>query len=146
MAKLAFPEYQIETTLVLLDSKSKCDIDGLHQRFQVVEELDLYTKRKHSRIKTEPGTVRSLLGNLEILPDIDITDVVDELSQKPIDVALLPQEASGGLLPFMQWASEVQRSGEKRFGKVSKVCKLCHIGLGLQRLRKVVYTNAGRLP
>jgi len=136
VAKLAFPEYQIETTLVLLDSKSKCDIDGLHQRFQVVEELDPYTKRKRSRIKTEPGTVRSLLGNLEILRDIDITDVVDELSQKPIDIALLPQEATGGLLPFMHWASEVQRSGEKWFGTVSKVCKLCPYRAGTSEAKK----------
>ncbi len=136
VAKLAFPEYRIEPTLVLLDSQTECDVDGLHQRFQIVEELDPDTGRKRSRIKTEPGTVRSVLGTLNMLRKIEIADVVDELSQRAIDVSLLPQEATGGLLPFMNWASRVQQSGEKWFGTVSKACKLCPYRAGTSERKK----------
>jgi len=125
VARLAFPGYQIEPVLVLLDSQVDCDVDGLHQRFQIFEELDPDTGRNRSRIKTEPGTVRSLLGSLKILRQIEISDVVEELCQKPIELSFLPQEAAGGLLPFMNWSSKVQQSGERWFGAVSKACKSC---------------------
>jgi hypothetical protein len=122
---MAFPGYRIEPVLVLLDAQAVCDVDGLHQRFQVVQDLDPDTGRKRSGIRTEPGTVRSMLGDLKILRQIDVSDIVEELSHKAINLGTLPPEASGGILPFMHWVAKIQESGERWFGTVSKACKSC---------------------
>ena len=136
VAKMAFPDYRIESELVLLDAQAECDVDGLHQRFQLVKEVDPDTGRGRIRVSTQPDTTRSMLGNLSIFRQVEVTDVVEELSHRAINLAGLPQTAQGGIVQFMNWLSKLQQSGERWFGSVSKVCKSCPYRAGESESKK----------
>ena len=125
VAKLAFPGYRVEPRLVLLDSEVACDVDGLHQRFRVIDEVDPDTGRSRARIETAAGTTRESLGSLGLLREVDVSGIVAELSARQVSMPFIPPEAQGGLLSFMTWASGLQQSRERWFGGVSKACKGC---------------------
>lgn len=121
VAKLALPGYKIIPKLLLLDKNESCDVDGLHQHFRVV----LDPKKRKVKVVTPVGLTRDALGGLAILREVDVSDVVQELETTPIDLSNVPVEHSGSLRAYMQWVAQLQQSGRRYFGGISKTCRGC---------------------
>ena len=126
VARLRFPGYEIRPKLLLLDASKACDKEGLHQLFQIVEQLDPQTGRYRAQIKVPAGLTRDHLGNLDFLREIDVSDIVDELRNSEIDnVAHIPEPYRKNLATFMDWSGQLQMNGELAFHGVSKACRAC---------------------
>lgn len=79
LLKLAYPDLQATTFLMLADKAKACSVDGLNQRFKI--------RRVDGRPEVEvaPGTDETTIG-AEILSCINVDDLVDEILQNPIVV------------------------------------------------------------
>jgi Domain of unknown function(DUF2779) len=126
VVRMAFPGYKVIPKLLLIDSSVACDVTGLHQLFPIITEKDPENGRSRIRVNTPDGVTFSSLGELNFLREVDVSNVVSDLRQKPIDnPAHVPQSAGTSMLTFMQWAGEVQIAGERVFHGLSKNCKNC---------------------
>lgn len=72
VARRAFPDYQIEPYLMLIDKTQKATVDGLHQYFKVVEE------KGRSRVEVKEGVSREDLGE-QILRQVPVSGLVDRI-------------------------------------------------------------------
>jgi hypothetical protein len=126
VARLSFPGYTIRPKLLLLDASQTCDKDGLHQLFQIIEKIDPATERPMVKIQTPSNLSLDDIGLLQFLREVDVSDIVDELRMSPIDnEAHIPEPFRKNLSTFMDWAGQLQMSGELAFHGVSKACRTC---------------------
>ena len=126
VARLCFPEYSIHPKLLLLDSKIACDMDALHQNFKVLSRKNPITGRDRVLIDTPKGLTKEDLGGLAILKEVAVGDIVDDLRQQPfLNSPHIPLQKSENLTTLMQWVANLQETGIKHFGGVSKECKSC---------------------
>jgi len=126
VARLNFPGFEIRPKLLLLDAYKPCDRSGLHQLFQIVEQIDPDTGRPRAQIKVPAGLSQDDIGTLDFLREIDVSDIVDELRNNPIEnAAHIPEPYRRDLETFMAWAGHLQMSGELAFNGISKACRTC---------------------
>jgi hypothetical protein len=126
VARLNFPGFEVRPKLLLLDATKPCDKDGLHQLFQIFEKKDPQTGRSRAQIKVPADLSLKDIGRLDFLREIDVSDIVEELRHNPIDnVAHIPAPFRKNLTTFMEWAGQLQISGELAFNGVSKACRSC---------------------
>jgi len=125
VAKKVFPDYKIVPKLLLLNPEKMTDINGLHQHFKIVYKEVPGSKDKRPFIETLPNLKREQLGGLNVLLEVDVTDVVDNLRASEVDCPHALQEATQDLPTFITWASKVQKEGTRYFGTISKECKSC---------------------
>jgi hypothetical protein len=126
VARLIFPGFEIRPKLLLLDASKLCDRDGLHQLFQIVQQIDSDTGRPRAQIKVPEGLSLKDIGTLDFLREVDVTDIVNELRHIPIDnAAHIPESHRRDLASFMAWSGQLQMSGELAFHGVSKACRTC---------------------
>jgi hypothetical protein len=126
VVRMAFPGYKVIPKLLLIDSSVACDVTGLHQMFPIITEKDPENGRSRVRVNTPDGVSLTSLGELNFLREVDVSNVVSDLRQKPIDnLAHVPQSAGTSMLTFMPWAGEIQIAGERVFHGLSKNCKNC---------------------
>lgn len=126
VVRLAFPGYKVIPKLLLIDSSVACDVTGLHQMFPIITEKDPESGRSRARVKTPDDVTPASLGGLRFLREVDVSNVVSDLRQRPIDnFAHIPQAAGQSMLTFMQWAGQIQIDGQRIFHGVSKNCKSC---------------------
>lgn len=124
VARMVFPGYRIRPKLLLVDSEQKCDVDGLHQMFQIVTTT--VDGRMRVRVQSPVNLARADLGSLSFLREVDVDDIVNELSSMPIDnVEHVPATYREDLPTFMRWAAELQSQGTRYFHGVSKNCRNC---------------------
>jgi hypothetical protein len=116
-----FPGYTIIPKLLLMNSDGQCDFDGLHQMFQVVPDI----QNRTVAVKLADGFSPARISGLNILREVDVTDIVAELKGKPIEPKGVGAPHNADLQAFMQWAESLQQADEPFFGGVSKVCKNC---------------------
>jgi hypothetical protein len=125
VAKLAKPGYTIRPKLLLVDSAKVCDVDGLHQQFPISVHVD-EKNRKRTVVKPKPGLLKSQIGNLDILCEVDATDFVNDLLKRPINNPKhIPTNAAQSVAIFSNWASNILQKNERVFHGVSKACKSC---------------------
>ena len=113
-----------------LNGKTVCElwdwVSRGDQMFPIITEKDPENGRSRVRVNTPAGVTISSLGELNFLREVDVTNVVSDLRQKPIEnPAHVPQSAGTSMLTFMQWAGEIQIAGERVFHGLSKNCKNC---------------------
>ena len=126
VVRMSFPGYKVIPKLLLIDSSVACDVTGLHQMFPIITEKDPENGRSRVRVNTPYGVSLTSLGELNFLREVDVSNVVSDLRQKPIDnPAHVPQSAGTSMLTFMPWAGEIQIAGERVFHRLSKICKNC---------------------
>ena len=126
VARLNFPGFEIRPKLLLLDASKPCDMDGLHQLFQIVERIDPETGGLRTQIKVPANLKLGDIGKLDFLSEIDVSDIVEELRHSPIDnAAHIPEPFRKNLATFMEWSGQLQMSGEFAFQGVSKACRSC---------------------
>jgi len=125
LAKKEFPDFKIIPKLLLLDPSQLTDIDGLHQHFKIVYKFDPDFGKKRAFIETLPNLQSKDLGALEILLEVDVSDVVDELLNSEVLSSHAPPIAKVNLSTYIDWASEIQNNGTRHFEKISKTCKNC---------------------
>ena len=126
VARLNFPGYEIRPKLLLLDASKASDKDGLHQLFQIVEQLDPQSGNYRAQIKVPVGLTRADIGRLDFLREIDVSDIVEELRHSAIDnAAHIPTPYRKNLTTFMEWSGQLQMNGELAFHGVSKACRAC---------------------
>ena len=121
IARRVFPGWQIIPKLLLLDKDVACDIEGLHQKFRVI--VDEGGRNPH--IEIPPGLRREDLGSLDLLREVDVSDIVRDLLASPVRAPHTPPEHAVSMLAFIDWAARLQQSGARHFGGVSKACKDC---------------------
>ena len=126
VVRLNFPSFNIRSKLLLLDASKPCEKDGLHQLFQISEQLDTLTGRSRAHIKAPAKLSRDDIGELDFLREIDVSDIVEELRQSPVDnTAHIPEPFRKNLANFMEWSGQLQMSGELAFYGISKACRSC---------------------
>ena len=126
VARLNFPDYTIRSKLLLLDADKACDKDGLHQLFQIVQTKIDESGDLRVQIKTPPGLTAIDIGSLAFLREVDVSDIVEDLRNMPIDnVAHVPEMHRHDLGTFMKWAGELQMQGNRAFHGLSKTCRAC---------------------
>lgn len=121
VAAWVFPGWHIEPKLLLLDKAAACDVGGLQEYLPVVTGAD----GRHVGIDIPPGLRREALGRLDILREVDVSDVVNDLRHAVVPAPHAPAEHVQNLVAFMQWTSGLQANGTRHFGGVSKACKDC---------------------
>lgn len=121
VAEQAFPGFTIVPKLLLVNSESECNVDGLHQYFRIVPDVANRSVAVLLSSTFSPGAV----ANLNILREEDIGDVVDKLRSTPLNVLGVPAPHNQGLEAFMRWSAGIQQSPSAFFGGVSKTCKNC---------------------
>jgi hypothetical protein len=125
VAQLAKPGYRIRPKLLLIDSAKVCDVDGLHQQFPISVSVD-EKNRKRTVVKPKLGLLKSHIGNLDILCEVDGTGFVQDLLTKPINNPQhIPREQLQSVAIFSHWASDILQKKERVFHGVSKACKSC---------------------
>ena len=126
VARLNFPGYTVRSKLLLLDAAKACDKDGLHQLFQIVQTKNHEKSESRLQIKTPPGLTKTDIGRLDFLREVDVSDIVEDLRNMPIDnIAHVPEMYRQDLGTFMQWAGQLQMQGHRAFHGVSKTCRAC---------------------
>lgn len=124
VARMVFPGYRIRPKLLLVDSEQTCDVDGLHQKFQIVTAT--MDGRTRVRVQSPADLSRADLGSLGFLREVDVDDIVAELRAMPIgNDAHIPQTHRQDLPTFMRWAAELHSQGTRFFHGVSKSCRNC---------------------
>ncbi|MFD0669156.1 DUF2779 domain-containing protein [Ramlibacter sp. MAHUQ-53] len=121
VASRVFPGWQIVPKLVLMDKSVACDVEALHQQFPVVFDAD----GRNARVEVAAGLDRAALGSLDILREVDVSDLVQGLRAAPVDVTGAPPEQVASLPAFMAWAAGLQHQEIRHFGGMSKACKDC---------------------
>ena len=130
VASRVFPGYTIKPKLLLIDSEAVCDVDSLHQKFKIVQKTS-ENGRHRIHIQTPAGLTDEDLGDLSVLQEIDVADVVADLQASPIrNSPQAPSDKAGTLDTYMAWAAELYKNDERYFGGVSKTCKSCQFRAG----------------
>lgn len=121
VAEKVFVGCQIVPKLLLVNSGAQCNVSGLHQEFRIVPEPATRTVR----VEVSPSFDPALAVNLNILREVDVSDIVARVRQEAISLPGVPAPHNAALEPFMRWAATIQQSPEAFFGGVSKACKDC---------------------
>lgn len=121
VAESVFPDFEVVPKLLLVNSQGTCDVDGLHQFFRIVPDAE----RRTVAVKLSPTFDAAALGNLNVLREESVKDLVDALKTKSVEVQGVTSPHNQGLHAFMQWAATLQESENAFFGGVSKACKSC---------------------
>lgn len=130
VASRVFPGYSIKPKLLLIDSEAVCDVDSLHQKFKIVQKAS-ENGRQRIDIQTPAGLTAKDLGDLAVLQEIDVAEVVADLQASPIkNSPQAPGDKAGTLDTFMAWAADLYKNDERYFGGVSKTCKSCQFRAG----------------
>lgn len=125
VARLAMPGYTIRPKLLLIDGQKFCTVDGLHQQFPIEIQRD-DQGRARSVVKPRAGLIKDEVGHLDLLREVDVSDVVEELLSLPINnPEHIPNHAAQSLKDFAYWASDLLQSQQRFFQGVSKTCKSC---------------------
>jgi hypothetical protein len=121
VAEQNFPGCTISSKLLLIDSEVQCNVDGLHQMFRVIPDV----ANRSVSVQPSQSFDSQAAANVNILREVDVTDVVGEYRQRAIDLKGVTAPHSTGLQAFMQWAATLQQSEQAFFGGLSKACKSC---------------------
>lgn len=108
---LAHPELEITPFLMLADKSSTASIDGLNQRFMLINE------NGRTRAKINPSTGTLPLGN-QVLCKIEVSN----------EVGFINSTHKVGGRPFLEcieYLSTIYSSGARQFAGVSSACKGC---------------------
>ena len=137
IAKLCFPGYTIRPKLLLLDANVVCDVNALHQKFRIVPVRDPVTGHTRVQTKTPNNLAKAQLGNLAILREVAVEDIVDDLRVHPMgNFPHVPKNKGANLTTFMEWAAYLQDNNIHFFGGVSKVCKSCQFRASVGEIKK----------
>lgn len=125
VAEMNFPNWRVVPKLLLIDSDVACDIDGMHQLFPVVVARS--GAQPDVDVRVPPGLLRQQLGSLDLLREIDCSEIVDDLKRASVPAPHTPADQLQSLRTFMEWTSSLQHKSltERYFGGVSKACKSC---------------------
>lgn len=126
VAESVFGGYTVVPKLLLVNPGSTCTVDGLHQYFRIVPDVARGTVAVHTSPTFNPASI----ANLHILRQEDVTDIVNELKTKSIDLKGVASPHNQSLQAFMEWAATLQRSPQPFFGGVSKTCNNCEFRAG----------------
>ncbi len=121
VAAKVFPGWRIVPKLLLVDKSVPCDIDGLPRHVPVTAAPD----GRGAQVACPPGLRREDLGALDLLVEVDVSDIVADLRASPVPAPHSPPQHTANLPAFMQWTAQLQQTGVRHFGGVSKACKGC---------------------
>lgn len=125
VAELALPGYTIYPKLLLINCETICPIDGLHQYFPISVEVDS-KGRKRTVVKAIQGLTQDRLGHLDLLREVEMTQIVNDLLSVPIkNPNHIPSDKSENIKIFASWASSLLSKRERTFNGISKACRSC---------------------
>lgn len=122
----AFPDHHIEPCLMMIDKSVQASVDGLHQKFKVVEENGRY------KVKIKPGVTTKDLGN-QILTAVPVIDQVEQILAGYGREPQSKPEASG----FDNWIetlTDLIQKNEKYPVEIGAKCKNCEFRVNRDEL------------
>ena len=128
MMQHAFPGYQIEPYLMLIDKNKTATIDGLHQHFKVVTD-----ENGRYQVKVKEGVTAEDLGE-QILTPVHIRDEVLQILNGEGRTPQSKAEAAG----FDQWIHTLvdqMKAGEKYPVVIGEKCKKCEYRISRDKLK-----------
>lgn len=123
----AFPDYQIEPYVLLIDKTKEATVDGLHQKFKVIEEAG------RSKVIVKQGITAKDLGN-QILTSVAVIDEVNQILEGQGREPNSDPEAQG----FDNWIdilSTCLKNNEKYPVQIGAKCKGCEYRISRKELR-----------
>ena len=114
--------YRVIPKLMLVDKNVPCDRSGLNEVVRIIHQPMGDVKMV---TKVTPGTTRDSLGDLSFLREVDMTKIVNELRSMPVKGDHIPDGMGADLWTFMNWACNLQQSGERFFTLPDKRCNKC---------------------
>jgi hypothetical protein len=115
-------EYSVIPKLMLVDKNVPCDRSGLNEVVRIIHQP---TEDVKMVTKVTPGTTRDSLGDLSFLREVDMMKIVNELRSTPVKGGHIPDGMGANLWAFMNWACNLQQSGERFFTQPDKRCNKC---------------------
>jgi len=117
-------DYTIIPKLLLLNNDEVCDMTGLNEFIKIIRNPK---DKRDVQIQVREGTQCKDLGNLNILLEVPMGDIVDELRTLRFhpQYEFIPEEHRASLIDFMNWASSVHMNKERVFLQPGKRCKQC---------------------
>ncbi len=126
VARRAYPDYQIEPYLMLIDKSQKATVDGLHQYFKITEE------NGRSKVQVKEGVSKENIGN-QILRKVHVGEYVEQILNGNGREPEHELEAAG----FEQWIqtlSEYLQVDKKYPVTTGNKCKNCEYRISLDKL------------
>lgn len=114
--------YRVIPKLMLVNKEVPVGRDGLQEYVRIVRDP---ANPRSAEPVVKPGTTRAMLGDLSFLIEVDMTKIVNELRSMPVPGSHIPDDKGQDLLTFMNWACDVQQSGERIFTRPDKRCAKC---------------------
>ena len=122
----AFPDYEIDPYLMLIDKSREASIDGLHQHFKVEDD------QGRSKVVLKEGVTAADLGQA-ILHAVPVQEVVDLILSGHGRTPMSEEEADG----FDTWVKtlmELVENDEKYPEVIGEKCKKCEYRIDLSKL------------
>lgn len=126
VARRAYPDYQVEPYLMLVDKTQKATVDGLHQYFKVIKEDG------RSKVQVKEGIDKEDLGE-PILRKVYVGQYVDQILNGDGREPKHELEAAG----FQEWVqtlSEYLNKNKKYPITIGKKCKNCEYRIPSDKL------------
>lgn len=121
VAEKVFSDYTVVPKLLLLNKEHPCAVEGLHQNFRIVPDVETQTVKVLVANGFDPAAARKS----GILREEDVTDIVNSLRGEPFELEGVPAPHYSALEPFMRWAASIQQQPLAFFGGVSQECRSC---------------------
>lgn len=111
----AYPEYQVNTYLTLVNKDAITTVEGLNQNFKVIGTSGNY------QVVIDKNLTMDKLGN-KILIDVNVDEFIDYIWGNPIDSLIFPNY---GFIDYIKVLSKRYQEDEKINTPISPVCKKC---------------------
>jgi hypothetical protein len=126
VARRAYPDYQIEPYLMLIDKTQQATIDGLHQYFKIGEE------NGRSEVKVKDGVTQEELGD-QILRKVHVGEYVEQILNGKGREPEHELEAAG-FEEWIQTLSEFLQADKKYPVTTGNKCKNCEYRISPDKL------------
>lgn len=115
----SYPNSKLRSSLMLVDKKALCPTDGLHQKFQIVQDSD----GRKMAVNTSPLTSKEL--SKPILCKVPVDEVCDQIEVEPLSDGFGPQSFTGRI----EWLADHYERDEKIITPISPSCAGCEFRL-----------------
>ena len=127
----AFPDYQIEPYLMLIDKTQRATVDGLHQYFKVVEDDQ---DKKRSSVVPKEGITAADLGK-QILHPVHVGEYINLIFEGKAREPVSEAEAAGFDV-WMDTLSNHLRNDKKYPVTIGSKCKSCEYRISRDKLKQ----------
>lgn len=117
----AFPGFQVRPKLLVLNTDGISTSGGIYQACKLMPKV----KDRNAEVVVDEARLGDRQYLKDLFLEIDVRPDVGRFKIQAVPGVLAPAEHRANLDTYIDWASSVQRSGNRYFGGVSKTCRQC---------------------